>query len=335
MSTGTTLTDSFHRRIRYLRISVTDRCNLRCTYCMPEQGLEWKDRHELLSYEEWARIVKAVVPLGIEKIRVTGGEPLVRNNIVDFLRMLCAIDGLKDVTLTTNGVLLDSMADDIRKAGVKRINISLDTFRPDTFMKISKRADHHRVMNGIRAAREAGFDPIKINCVVLPGVNDDEVLDFVNWTTREPVIVRFIENMPLSDQYEGVETLGTTIPSMDLVNRIRLEYPFEQTPEAGSKGNNLLFQVPGAPGRVEFISAVSHSFCEHCDRLRLTAEGQLRWCLFDNAECDLRAIVRNPAKSDADIVRVFQRITLEKPEAHLIGQYDQAPSNRYMSAIGG
>ncbi len=302
---------------------------------MPEEGLEWKERHELLSYEEWVRVVRATVPLGIEKIRVTGGEPLVRNGIVDFLRMLCGIEGLKDVTLTTNGILLAGMADEIRAAGVRRINISLDTFRPDTFLRISKRNDHHRVMEGIRAAEKAGFSPIKLNCVVLPGVNDDEVLDFVEWTTRAPVIVRFIENMPLSGQYENVETLGSTIPSAELIRRIGLEFPFEHTPEAGSKGNNLLYQVRGAPGRVEFISAVSHSFCEHCDRLRLTADGQLRWCLFDNAECDLRSIVRDPAKSDADIVRIFQRITREKPEAHLIGQYQEAPSARYMSAIGG
>lgn len=309
---------------------------MRCTYCMPEEGLDWKPRHELLSYEEWIRIVRAMVPLGIEKIRVTGGEPLVRSGIVGFLGMLTAIDGLKDVTLTTNGILLAGLADGIREAGVRRINVSLDTFRPETFIRISKRDDHHRVMEGIRAAREAGFNPLKINCVVLPGVNDDEVLDFVEWTTREPVIVRFIENMPLSGQYDGVETLGDTIPSSELVRRIRLEYPFDLvTDEAGSKGNNGLYAVKGAPGRVEFISAVSHSFCEHCDRLRLTAEGQLRWCLFDNAECDLRAIVRDPGKADEDIVNVFRRIIREKPEAHLIGQYATAPSSRFMSAIGG
>ncbi len=302
---------------------------------MPEEGLAWKERAELLAYEEWVRIVRATVPLGIEKIRVTGGEPLVRNGITDFLAMLSRIDGLKDVTLTTNGVLLAPLADTIRKNGVRRINISLDTFRPETFYRISKRNDLNRVIDGIRAAIEAGFDPVKINCVVLPGVNDDEVMDFVEWTTRERVMVRFIENMPLSDQYSGVETLGATIPSSELVRRIKLEYPFDRSPLEGSKGNNFLYRVAGAPGSVEFISAVSHSFCEHCDRLRLTADGQLRWCLFDNSECDLRAIVRNPLKTDEDILRIFQRITREKPEAHQIGEYLEAPSNRYMSSIGG
>jgi len=324
------LIDSYGRRINYLRLSVTDRCNLRCTYCMPADGISQLHREEMLSYEDLYRIAREAVALGIVKIRITGGEPLVRKGLVGFIERLAAIPGLKELVLTTNGILLREMALPLKNAGVQRLNISLDSLRPESFSRITRGGDLARVLDGIEAAEQAGFPPVKINMVVMRGVNDEELLDFAALTIRKPSTVRFIEYMPtLRDS----QWISQSIAGSEILKTISQEYellPLVSTENAGPSRN---FKIKGAAGAIGIITPVSGHFCESCNRIRVTASGIARGCLFAADAVDLKPQLQAP---DDDLLRkILCRIVTEKPSRHLL--VEQGGDNRSvaMSRIGG
>ncbi|MDO8670389.1 MAG: GTP 3',8-cyclase MoaA [Dehalococcoidia bacterium] len=327
------MTDSFNRPINYLRISVTDRCNLRCQYCMPSEGIVPIAQDKLLRYEEIVSIVRAASRLGISKIRLTGGEPLVRAGFVDFVAMLGEIEGIDDIALTTNGTLLGKYASDLRKAGLRRVNVSLDTLRADRFEQIARRPGLTDVLKGIDAANDAGLTPVKVNVVVMRGVNDDELLDFARLTMDKDWHVRFIEVMPMGEE-EGVEYGPETFISV--ADMLPLLSPLgELNPckiEAGN-GPAKYYSLPGAKGTIGFISPVSEHFCFDCNRLRLTADGHLRPCLMDINEVDLKSPMR-AGISDEGLEDLVKQAILKKPERHLLHQ-SLRPGGRAMVQIGG
>lgn len=324
--------DGFGRRIEYLRISVTDKCNLRCVYCMPEEGLPWLRRDELLSYEEIAEIVSVMAPMGLRRIRITGGEPLVRRDLATLVRKLRAVGGIDDIALSTNAVLLDEQAEALRDAGVDRLNVSLDSLRPERIDAISRRpGSAAAIFRGLAAAERAGFAPIKLNCVVMRGRNDDEVADFAAVTRDRPWHVRFIEVMPTGDNL-GVsrDEFVSADEILEAVGRIgALE------PVAGPAGNGpaRYFAFPGAAGTVGVITPMSHNYCERCNRMRLTADGQLRPCLFGSIQTNLRDPLRHGAPIEP-LVRQTLRI---KPERHWLVQGSDAGSGGLLalSQVGG
>lgn len=324
--------DGFGRRIEYLRISVTDKCNLRCVYCMPEEGLPWLRREELLSYEEIAAIVSAMAPMGLRKLRITGGEPLVRKDLPRLVRMLAAIPGIEDIALSTNAVLLEESAAELRDAGVQRLNISLDSLKPDRIDAISRRpGSAERVLRGLAAAEKAGFSPIKINCVVMRGRNDDEVEDFAAITRDRPWHIRFIEVMPTGENLPV--SADEFVPADEVLGRIgRIE---ELQPVAGPHGNGpaRYFAFPGARGTIGVITPMSHNYCEKCNRMRLTADGQLRPCLFGAIQTNLRDAIRTGAPIEP-LVRETLRI---KPERHWLAQGSAEGSGGLLalSQVGG
>ena len=305
--------DQFGRQIRYLRISVTDRCNLRCTYCMPEEGLDWIPKPDMLTYEEIAEIVSQMAEMGLERVRITGGEPLIRRDLPALVRQLAAVDGIDDISLSTNAILLPRFATDLRAAGVNRLNISLDTLRRDRFEEIARRpADRFdETMVGIAAAEEAGFDPIKINCVVLRGFNDDEVAAFAAMTRERPWHVRFIELMPVGRNLHLTDRFVST----DEVLR-RIEAIEDLEPDRGPVGNGpaRYYRHPGAPGTVGVITPLSHNYCERCNRMRLTADGKLRTCLFGDHEVDLRG----PLRETGSISAAVEQALAGKPKRHYL-----------------
>ena len=285
------LTDSLGRQINYLRLSVTDRCNLRCFYCMPVEGIV-KTRHEsILSYEELLLIAETAVGLGIEKIRVTGGEPLVRAGIAGFLERLAAIPGLKHLALTTNGLLLEEMAGALYQSGVQRLNVSLDSLQPQTFSTITRGGDLQRVMAGLDAAERAGFPPPKINVVIMRGVNDSEILDFAAMSRSRGNSIRFIEYMP------AVKEAGWQrycLSGEEILRRIAARYPLEQVDKGPYAGPSRDYRIPGARGSIGIITAVSGHFCSDCNRIRVTATGQAKGCLFSDEKTDLLPFLRPP-----------------------------------------
>ena len=324
--------DGFGRRVEYLRISVTDKCNLRCVYCMPVEGLPWLRREELLSYEEITEIVRVTAGMGLRKLRITGGEPLVRRDLSTLVRKLSAVDGIEDIALSTNAVLLEEQADELRDAGVDRLNVSLDSLRPERVDAISRRpGSADAVFRGLAAAERAGFAPIKINCVVMRGRNDDEVADFAAVTRERPWHVRFIEVMPTGDNL-GVsrDEFVSSDETLAAVGRIgALE------PVAGPAGNGpaRYFAFPGAAGTVGVITPMSHNYCGSCNRMRLTADGQLRPCLFGSIQTDLRDPLRR-----GDPIEPLVRQTLRiKPERHWLVQGSDAGSGGLsaLSQVGG
>jgi len=272
------LKDNFHRTIDYLRISVTDRCNLRCRYCMPETGIPSFGHANIMRYEEILRVAGAAVGLGFRKIRITGGEPLVRQGITEFMRQLIQLPGLRELTLTTNGVLLGEKAQELYDLGVRRINVSLDTLKRKKFEYITRRDFLLNVMGGIHKAAKVGFYPIKINIVAIRGFNDDEILDFARLAEKQPYHVRFIEYMPIGDGNDWKPE--QSISSEEIRHIIQQYRPLEPLEHDSMDGPAELYSFPGAAGRVGFISPLSNSFCESCNRLRLTADGKLRSCLF-------------------------------------------------------
>jgi cyclic pyranopterin phosphate synthase len=324
--------DGFGRRIEYLRISVTDKCNLRCVYCMPEEGLPWLRRDQLLSYEEIAEIVRVMAGMGLRKIRITGGEPLVRRDLPTLVRKIRVIDGIADVALSTNAVLLTEMADELRDAGVDRLNVSLDSLRPERIDAISRRAGSARaVFRGLEAAERAGFAPIKLNCVVMRGRNDDEVADFAAATRERPWHVRFIEVMPTGDNL-GVSR-DEFVSADEMLARMREIGALE--PVAGPPGNGpaRYFAFPGAAGTVGVITPMSHNYCGTCNRMRLTADGQLRPCLFGSIQTNLRDPLRR-----GDPIEPLVRQTLRiKPERHWLVQGSDEGSGGLLalSQVGG
>jgi len=322
--------DSYGRRINYLRLSVTDRCNLRCRYCMPAEGVAKLSHGDILSYEELYRVAQSCVSLGISKIRVTGGEPLVRKGVVGFLERLSLLPGLKELVLTTNGLMLGELAGALRGAGVARLNISLDSLRPDTFARITRGGELTRVLEGIDAAERAGFPPVKLNMVVMRGVNDDELLDFAALTLVNPCTVRFIEYMPTLRAPEwGAECL----PGSEILARLSRRYRLLPLVNGELAGPSRNFRIVGAAGALGIISPVSGHFCDSCNRIRVTAAGLVRGCLFSGEGTDLKPILRGP---DPDLLeRTLCGIVRDKPGRHHLAEEGTSGRRTNMSRIGG
>lgn len=324
------LTDSTGRNINYLRLSVTDRCNMRCFYCMPKEGIVKKKHESVLSYEELQLIAEAAVSLGIEKIRITGGEPLVRVGIVGFLERLAGIAGLRHLALTTNGLLLAEMADDLHRAGVQRLNISLDSLNPRTFGEITRGGDLGRVLAGLDAAELAGFPPPKINVVIMRGVNDAEIFDFAEMTRRRGSSVRFIEYMPVVKE-DGWQRY--CISGNEILQRITERYTLEQIDKGQYAGPSRDFRITGAQGNIGIITAVSGHFCGECNRIRVTSTGQAKGCLFSDQSTDLIPFLRPPDREQLE--QTLKSIVITKPERHSISNEGYQHKNFTMAQVGG
>jgi len=323
----TGLSDSFQRPVNYLRISVTDRCNLRCLYCMPTEGISLLSHSDILTYEEISTVAQAAVELGIVKLRLTGGEPLVRSGLTTLVAMLAGIRGIDDISLTTNGMLLERYAGELKKAGLRRINISLDSLHGDRFHSITRVGELDQVLRGIEAARQVGLDPVKTNTVVIRGTNDDEILDFARLTIEGDWHVRFIEYMP----FAGDEGGRLLVPVSEMKQRIETLGELEPSLPNGG-GPAKYFRLPGASGTIGFISPVSEHFCRACNRLRLTADGKLRPCLFSDNEVDLREPLRQGATA-GDIKRLIREAVSLKPAGHKLKA--GVTCERLMAQIGG
>ncbi len=326
------LADAFHRPITYLRISVTDRCNLRCVYCMPEEGLPWIDKREILTYEEIAEIVRAAAKVGVRSIRLTGGEPLIRKDLKRLVAMIAAMPGIDDIALSTNGLLLADQVQGLVDAGLTRANISLDTLREDRFEAIARRPGLQRVLAGIDAAFAAGLGPIKLNCVVMRGQNDDEVQAFAEMTRDRAVAVRFIEVMPVHENVDGHQS--QYVSATEILERIRANGDLQ--PVEGPKGNGpaRYYAFDGAAGSVGVISPLSHDYCDTCNRVRLSADGRLKLCLFGDHFIDLRTPVRDRAGEEA-LIAILRGSMYVKPERHHLDIGQTASAMRALSEIGG
>ena len=317
---GARMIDGFGRRIEYLRVSVTDKCNLRCVYCMPEEGLPWLHRDQLLTYEEIVRIVAAMAPLGLKRVRITGGEPLVRRDLPELARMIAAVPGIDDLSLSTNAVLLEEHADALRAAGVRRVNVSLDSLRPDRIDALARRpGSAERILAGLDAAERAGFEPIKVNVVVMRGRNDDELGDFAALTRTRPWHVRFIELMPTGGNLSLADAFVSSDEMLARVRRIAALEPVD-----GPRGNGpaTYYRFPRAPGTVGVITPMSHNYCDRCNRMRLTADGQLRPCLFGHLQTNLR----DPLRRGEDLTPLIEETLRVKPERHWLVQGSDAGS---------
>jgi cyclic pyranopterin phosphate synthase len=330
------LVDTFGRVHRDLRISVTDRCNFRCTYCMPAEGLDWLPRSEVLTFEEIERIARvAVERFGIDSIRLTGGEPTVRAHLPRLVAKVAALrvggDGhMVDVALTTNGATLRTIAPALVEAGLRRVNISLDTLRRDRFAELTRRDEIDHVLDGIDAAVEAGLSPVKLNAVIMRGVNDDEVVDLAAYGRERGVTVRFIEWMPLDAEEHWRK--GAVVSQAEIVAAIDAVFPIEPVARGHQPAERFVYRDGG--GEVGVIPSVTRPFCDSCDRVRLTAEGQLRSCLFATDEVDLRTLVRGDATDD-DLAAAMRRCVADKAAGHMIGQVQFIRPRRSMSQIGG
>ena len=323
------LIDTYGRVHRDLRISVTDRCNFRCQYCMPEEGMDWTPREDLLTFEEIERLASLLVnKFGIESIRLTGGEPTVRANLSKLIEKLAKLD--VDLSLTTNGATLPLIAGDLYNAGLDRINISLDTLNRKRFESLTRRDNLKQVLHGIEAAKSVGFDPVKINMVVMKGVNDDEVLDFVSYGRENGLVVRFIEFMPL-DADETWEK-SKVMPQNEILNLISSKHDLEPLSRGSSPAARWKF-VDG-PGEIGIIATVSEAFCDACDRIRLTADGKFRNCLFAIEEYDVRKLLRENA-GDEKIIELFSHAVKQKWAGHQIGKSVFIRPSKSMSQIGG
>jgi cyclic pyranopterin phosphate synthase len=323
------LVDSFGRVHRDLRLSVTDRCNFRCTYCMPEEGMRWLPRDEILSFEEIERIARLLVERhGVESIRLTGGEPTMRAHLPLLVEKLAALP--VDLALTTNGATLRQHAHALVDAGLRRINISLDTFRPDRFLELTRRDELPKVLDGIDAALEAGLHPVKVNAVVMRGVNDDELLDFARFGRERGVVVRFIEFMPLdADQAWRNEAV---VSLAEIVARIGEVFPLEPAERTSAPASRYRYVDGG--GEIGVVASVTQAFCGTCDRVRLTAEGKFRNCLFALEEYDLRGAIRSGA-SDEELSAIVEGAVGAKWAGHQINQVHFIRPSKSMSQIGG
>ncbi|MFC1868869.1 GTP 3',8-cyclase MoaA [Thermodesulfobacteriota bacterium] len=327
------LVDNNNRIINYLRLSITDRCNLKCIYCMPVEGTEFLSHTDILTYEEILRLVRLSVQKGIRKVRLTGGEPLVRKGFPGFLKKLSKIEGLREITLTTNGVLLKKFAAEIRACGVHRINVSLDSLKPERFFQITGGDLFNQVWEGIQEAERLGFNPIKINVVAMKGVNDDEIQDFARLAIEKPYHIRFIEHMPVGGHnswsadkfmpilqiYNLIEAIGKLKP---ILRRNSLDGPAQR------------FILNGAKGEIGLIGALSNHFCNICNRLRLTADGHLRSCLFSDHEIDVKSALRE-GKGDDSLLGLLDTAINEKPGSHNLKRLGPRNCTRQMSSIGG
>ncbi len=325
----TILADSWQRQINYLRVSVTDHCNLKCVYCSSGE-LKPLSHTDILTYEEITRLIEAATGLGITKVRLTGGEPLLRPSISRLVRMVAQVPGIDDVSMTTNGTQLDRFAAELKLAGLDRVNVSLDTLRPDRFKKITGVIKLENVLAGIEAARRVGLTPVKINMVVMRGVNDDEVVDFARKTVHQGWNVRFIEFMP----FGNANTTCGTVPSAEIADRITAALG-PLLPHVSRTGNGpaRYFRLRGAAGTVGFISAITEHFCATCNRLRVTSEGHVRPCLLDDDEVDIKEALRRGADAD-ELREIMQRAVAGKRERHHLSEGMAAPE-RSMRQIGG
>lgn len=314
--------DTFGREITYLRLSVTDRCNLRCRYCMPEEGICLKEHQDMLTEEEMLTAVEAAATLGLTKLRITGGEPLVKKNILSLCRRCAQVPGIKEVCLTTNGLLLPQLAKPLRKAGVRRVNISLDTLEREKYAHITRRDLFDQALAGVKAALNAGFDQIKLNTVLIGGFNDDEIPALADLTRRFPIDVRFIELMPMTDSGFG--------PKAFLPCTAVLEHLPQLEPAEVFEGTARLYRLPGALGNVGLISPLSDHFCGRCNRLRLTADGKLKPCLHSPAELSVKGLDRQEMEEQ------FRQAILSKPICHgALSYHDRSQAGRTMNRIGG
>lgn len=323
------LSDGSGRTINYLRISVTDKCNFRCLYCMPAKGLEWLPKSEILSYEEITEVVRQLRQLGVTRLRITGGEPLIRPDLHRLVSQLKAVDGIEDIALSTNGVHLPRLAAPLREAGLDRVNLSADSLRPDRIAKIARRALGFEPVAAALAAERAGLSPVKINVVVMRGINDDEIEDFARLTLDHPWHVRFIELMPVGGMREV--TWDHVVPSDELLDRLSSVGALVPVggPERGN-GPAKYHAFPGAPGSVGVITPMTHTYCASCNRVRLTADGRLRTCLFGDHEIDLRT----PIRSGLPIGGIVEAGLLEKPPEHALLQM-RIGGLRALSEVGG
>lgn len=324
--------DLFSRTISYLRVSVTDQCNLRCLYCTPREISEKLACSELLRYEELLRIIKITVGMGIRKVRITGGEPLVRRDIISFIERLTVIDGLDDIRITTNGIMLPQYAKQLYNCGIRKLNISLDTLRPKRYKQITGRDYFHRVWQGINLAEELGFAPLKINMVAMRHINDDELLDFGRLAMDRDIQVRFIEFMPI-----GRDTAWEKekyIPTVEMIERLTELGDLRPISATNIDGPARIYRFAGSRGSLGFISPISHKFCDRCNRLRLTSHGSLRPCLLIDEETDIKQLIRSGAADD-DIRRAIALTILKKPESHALPADGSGNCHGRMSRIGG
>ena len=324
------LVDTLGRTINYLRLSITDRCNMRCFYCMPQEGIVKKRHSSILSYEELQLIAETAVGLGIEKIRITGGEPLVRAGLIGFLEKLSAIPGLRHLALTTNGLLLERLASDLQRVGVQRLNVSLDSLKPQTFSEITRGGDLKTVLAGLDAAERAGFPPPKINCVIMRGINDSEILAFAEMSRSRGNSIRFIEYMPAVKEEDWQRYC---ISGEEILQRITEHYPLEQIDKGVFAGPSRDYRIPGARGSIGIITAVSGHFCSECNRIRVTSTGQAKGCLFSDEKTDLLPFLRPP--DPLGLAEVLRRIVSTKPERHEISKDGYTHKNFTMSQVGG
>jgi GTP 3',8-cyclase len=328
--------DKFNREINYLRVSITDRCNLHCSYCRPKEGISLQGHEDILRYEEIIRIVSIAVKMGLVKVRITGGEPLVRRGFVDFIAALKKISGLRDISLTTNGILLEEFARKIFDAGIGRINISLDSLNKDKYFRITNGGNLEAVLRGIARAEEVGFSPIKINTVAIKGFNDDEVLEFAGLAVYKPFQVRFIELMPVGQA--NLDYGEDYIPATQLIKKISERYELEQIRNKKNKsdGPAKIFKIKGGRGEIGFINPVSDHFCLTCNRLRLTSDGKLRVCLLKETEIDLKKALRENC-SDTELEKLIRDAILLKPKQHDLVCTENSLKKCYrnMSEIGG
>ena len=328
----TPLVDSFGRVHTDLRVSLTDRCNLRCRYCMPEEGLPWLQRSEVLTADEIVRLVRiGAERLGIRSVRLTGGEPLLRRDLVDIVERLAALEPRLELAMTTNGIGLARTAEALERAGLSRVNISLDTLRADRFVEITRRDRLPDVLAGIAAARAVGLAPVKVNVVLMRGVNDDEVVDLARFAIDHQCQVRFIEAMPLDAQ--GAWSRDTMISADEILERLRAVFALEPIGGDASAPAEV-WRIAGTEARIGIVASVTRSFCASCNRVRLTADGQLRNCLFASAESDLRSLVRGGADDDA-IEQAWRVCIAGKAPGHGINDVSFIQPARPMSAIGG
>ena len=307
--------DQFGRRVEYVRVSVTDKCNLRCVYCMPLDGLDWLKRESLLSYEEIASVLRTLAGMGLEKVRITGGEPLVRKDLPRLVGMVAEIPGIVDISLSTNAVLLADQAQALRDAGIQRVNVSLDSLQEERVDAIARRpGSFGRIMEGLEAAEAVGFDPIKINVVLIGGQNDDEIEDFALISRNRPWHVRFIELMPTGSNLDL--SADNFVSCQEALARIRRMGSIEPVDGPAGNGPATYFRFPGAAGTVGVITPMSHNYCDRCNRMRLTADGQLRPCLFGSIQTNLR----DPLRAGANLVPLIEETLRIKPERHYLIQ---------------
>ncbi len=327
---GMAIQDTHGRTINYLRLSITESCNLRCLYCVPSKTSQDTQVSEQLSFDEMFRIARAAVDLGVEKIRITGGEPLFNPGVIDFLASLKKLPGLQKLVVTTNGILLEEMAADLRFAGVDSLNISLDSLDTKNFWKITRGGDLNKVMRGVEAAERAGFNNLKFNVVVMRGINDAEVSDFAALTLQKPYKIRFIEHMPTVG---GSRAANYTIPGAELLQRLVQNFSLQKVAKDPLDGPAVYYRLDGATGQIGFITPISCHFCHDCNRIRVTSTGMLKGCLFDNGVMNLKQTLASG--DDMDLKKALQRAVSMKPLQHSLNESSDSDIPIAMSCIGG